>query len=198
MTGVDALMRGGQGDWYEVNALDLAKHCVARGRYEVAREFHEVGLAWYERNVVKEPGASADDRKRSRQVLADYKAQLAELPLLVQARGRLLVALRPHHGGIDRNKLKGEVMHEGTTAFGVICNQLDRGGWLRQEKTGKAFLLYPIATPPASNAMFLKAEIPTPPAASLSGRSNPSKRPGCLPIVLAMAITAVVRLLSKG
>lgn len=195
MTGVDVLIKGGRGDWYEANALDIAKHCLARGRYELAREFHGVGMAWYERHVVKDPGASAADRKRARMVLADYKAQMAEFPLLVQSRERLLIALRPHQGGIERNRLKGEVNHQGTTAFGVICNQLDRGGWLRQEKPGNAFLLFPATTPPASDAMFLEAECPSP---SRPGLIEPGKRSGCLPVLVGMAVVAIIKLVSKG
>ena len=33
-----------------------------------------------------------------------------------------------HAGEIDRDKLKNLLKHEGSTAFGVICNQLARGG----------------------------------------------------------------------
>jgi hypothetical protein len=39
-------------DWYEANAMELSTFCLARGRYEVARELHAIGTECYEREVV--------------------------------------------------------------------------------------------------------------------------------------------------
>lgn len=124
-------------DWYEANAMELSAFCLARGRYEVAHELHAIGTDSYEREVVNKayPGDTAAEREHYRQVLREYKERLAEFPLLVSTRSRFLESLSANAGGIDRDKFKTKVNHEGSTAFGVICNQLARGGWLRQEKT---------------------------------------------------------------
>jgi hypothetical protein len=74
----------------------------------------------------------------------------------------LLENLNGRGEGIDREKLKALVKHEGSTAFGVICNQLAKGGWLRQEKNGKKYTLYPESTAPASDELFVSQEIPAP------------------------------------
>jgi DNA-binding IclR family transcriptional regulator len=94
--------------------------------------------------------------------LEEYEQRLAEFPLLVATRSRLLELLNGRPEGIDREKLKTLVKHEGSTAFGVICNQLARGGWLRQEKNGKKYTLYPESTAPVSDEVFASQEIPPP------------------------------------
>ena len=44
----------------------------------------------------------------------------------------------------------------------MICNQLARGGWIRQEKAGKKYTIYPESTAPVSDELFVSQEIPTP------------------------------------
>ena len=181
--------------------MGLSTHCLARGRYELAGELHAIGTEWYEREVVKkrEPGDTAKDRKYYRLVLADYKAHLAEFPLLVATRSRFLEELKKHPEGIDRSKFKDEVRHQGSSAFGVICNQLARGGWIRQEKDGKRFNLYFEKQAPVSDDVFIKTELPTAadldskaknerPIATLMVEVQPKKRSGCLSSVLGLII----------
>jgi hypothetical protein len=181
--------------------MELSSFCLARGRYEIAQELHAIGTEWYQREVVnrRDPHDSTHDRRQHRELLAEYKARLAELPLLVVTRSRLINSLRSHPQGIDRNKLKDEVSCEGSTAFGVICNQLARGGWIRQERDGKKFMLYPEKEPPASDDLFIEAELPTPepldrmahderPIATLTVRTQPAKQAGCLPSMLGLTM----------
>ncbi len=170
--------------------------------HEVARELHELGTESYARLAKPERGATRLDHQRYREVLASYKDYLPEFPLLIEMRDRLITALRNHPQGIDRNKLKGEVTHKGVTAFGVICNQLERGGWLRQEKAGKKYTLYPEKVPPASDEIFVKKEIPTRkelesrartarPIATLKIGVKPTDRSGCLLRFLCLAIVGL-------
>ncbi len=201
--------RGGeQSDWYAVNAMELSKFCLARGRYEIAYELHLIGTENYERTVVlkPDPGDSPDDRDRYREVLASYNDHLSEFPKLFETKIRLLAALSDHPQGIERGKLNSEVKHAGATTFGVICNQLAKGGWLRQEKTGNRYMLYPEGTPPMSDEDFAKRELPTPdklesqavsarPIATLNVKVPPVERSGCLSRLfgLVMVVLTLIR-----
>jgi hypothetical protein len=144
--------------------MQLSSYCLARGRYELAEELHAIGTEWYEREIVSKtrPGETNDHGQTVGQILEEYRQRLAEFPLLVATRTQLLESLNSHSEGIDREKLKNLVKHEGSTAFGVICNQLARRGWLRQEKTGKNYMLYPESTAPASDELFVREELPAP------------------------------------
>jgi hypothetical protein len=144
--------------------MQFSSYCQARGRYELAHELLEIGTEWYEREVVnKAPlGDTNDYGKPFTEFLEEYRQRLAELGLLLVTRSRLLETLNGLAGGIDREKLKTVVKHDGSTAFGVICNQLARGGWLRQEKTGKKYTIHPESTVPASDELFVSKEIPPP------------------------------------
>ena len=170
---------GLRGDWYAVNAMELSKFCLARGRYEIAQELHLIGTDWYDRMVVQRPnpGDTREDRKANRELLASYREYASEFPKLIEARERLLAAVSDHPAGIDRNEFKNSVKHSGVTTFGVICNQLTRGGWLRQEKTGSKYLLYPESTPPKSDEAFVNEEMPTP---DKSGSDSPARQSGFL------------------
>jgi hypothetical protein len=150
--------------WYELNATEQSSYCNARGRYELAHELHAIHTEWYEREVVNKGhlGETADDGKPFKQTLEEYRQRLAEFPLLVVTRSRILECLNGLSAGIDREKLKTVAKHEGSTAFGVICNQLARGGWIRQEKTGKQFMIYPANNPPANDDVFISTELPPP------------------------------------
>jgi hypothetical protein len=158
--------KGHYRDWYEANAMQLSKHCLARGRYEIAEEFHRLGTQWYEANVVnkRDPSDSAEDRKRYREVLAKYKAYFGEFALLAETRDHLLKHIADRTSGVDRGEVKKYVKLRGVTSLGVICNQLDRGEWLRQERRGKQNLLHSASKPPLSDQVFLNTEIPTPEA----------------------------------
>jgi hypothetical protein len=183
-------------EWYADNAMSLSSHCRARGRYELASDLHDIGTEWYEKEVVlkRQPGDTADDRKTYRQVLADYKAERPEFGLLVATRKRLLDALSKYPSGIDRNALKKEIGHQGSTTFGTICNQLERGGWLRQQKDGKKYKLLPAAATVVSDEAFASAEIPTPaelrkradttpPIASVTLSATPKGQKGCVAVL---------------
>ena len=189
-------------DWYSANADELSKFCLARGRYEIASELHELATEWYEQFAKPEKGSTASDRRRYREVLQAYKNYLSEFKLLIETRDRLILTLKGNPEGIDRDKLRAEVIHGGVTSFGVICNQLERGGWLRQQKAGKKHMLYPEKTSPASDEVFIKKEIPTPdaieararsaqPIATLKTRGPSAKRSGCLPGLLGLAVVAL-------
>jgi hypothetical protein len=149
-------------DWHEANATRLSSYCEARGRYELAHELHSIGTDRYEREIVNKANPlhfTTDDLKRFRQFLEEYKTRLDEFPLLLATRSRLLEILNGHTEGIDRDKLKTILKHDGSTAFGVICNQLARGGWLRQEKNGKKYRIYPATSAPPSDELFVSAEL---------------------------------------
>ncbi len=178
-------------DWHSVNAIELSRFCRARGRYELARELLELGKEWYEKFARPERKSDASDRQRYRDVLASFKEDLTEFPLLIDTRDRLISVLGDHPQGIDRDKLKKEVIHKGVSSFGVICIQLAQGGWLRQEKSGKKYTLYLERTPPANDEVFVKNEIPTPemikskaatalPLNALNIQAPPGSGSGCL------------------
>jgi hypothetical protein len=199
--------RGEWSDWYAVNAMELSKFCLARGRYEIANELHLIGTENYERTVVlkQDPNDTPKDREHYREVLAAYKDHLSEFPKLFDTKARLLAALSDHPKGIERGKLSSKVKHAGATTFGVICNQLARGGWLRQEKSGDKFILYPESNPPSSDAVFVETEIPTPdklesqavsasPIATLNVKIPQAGRFGCLPRLFGL-LTVVLTLI---
>ena len=188
-------------DWYAVNAMELCGHCRARGRYEIALELHDIGTEWYEREVVlkPQPGDTAEDRKKYREILADYKADRAEFPLLISTRARLIEIISKHQDGIDRNKLKSEIEHQGATTLGTICNQLERGDWIRQQKDGKKFVLFPAVSRLASDQEFIATDIPTPaelrkradttpPIATIDISPEAGKRKGCIASILAVSL----------
>lgn len=199
------ILKGEWQDWYAVNAMSLAGHCRARGRYELALELHDIGTEWYERNVVlkREPGDTAADRKNYREVLAGYKAARPEFALLIATRPRLIESLGKHQGGVDRNALKREIGHQGATTFGTICNQLERGGWIRQQKEGKKYNLLPALSTVSSDEKFVASEIPTPaelrrkadatpPIATVHLSASTSGRKGCLTSLVAVALLLLI------
>ncbi len=182
--------------------MELSSHCRARGRYEIALELHDIGTERYEREVIlkPQPGDTAEDRKKYREILADYKADRAEFPFLISTRARLLETISKHQDGIDRNKLKGEIQHQGSTTFGTICNQLERGDWMRQHhKDGKNFVLFPAMSQLSSDQEFISAEIPTPaelrrraeitlPIATIDISPEAGERKGCIGSILAVSL----------
>ncbi len=131
-------------DWYAVNAMELSSHCRARGRYEIALELHDIGTEWYEREVVlkPQPGDTAEDRKKYREVLADYKADRAEFRFLISTRARLLETISKHQDGIDLNKLKGGIQHQGprhSVRFAINSNAAIGYGNIRMARTSFSF-----------------------------------------------------------
>ena len=84
------------------------------------------------------------------------------LQALIQLRPRLLDILARYPEGIERRQLAQALAYTGDTAFGVICNQLARGGFLRQEKIGGKYILLPAPSTPITNAQFLADHIPVP------------------------------------
>ncbi len=142
-------------------AMELSGYFQARGRYELAQGLHAIGTEWYEREVLSKmlPGDTNGEGKPFTQILEEYKQRLAEFPLLLVTRSRLLESLNGLAEEIYRDKLKTLVKHEGSTAFGVVCNQLVRGGWIRQEKTGKKYTIYPEGTAPVSDELFASTEM---------------------------------------
>jgi hypothetical protein len=152
------------GRWRDLDsatAMDLSSYFQARGRYELAEELHAIGTEWYEQVIVRKapPGEINDHGETPGQILDEYRQRLAEFPLLAATRTRLLEKLSGRVEGIDRDKLKAIVKHEGSTTFGVICNQLARGEWIRQEKTGKKHMIYPANTAPQSDELYANAEM---------------------------------------
>ena len=127
-------------DYLEFNAMSFSNYCLARGRYELAHELHAIGTELYERAIVNNefPGETNDDGKPFTEFLEEYKQRLAEFPLLVATRSRILENLNARAEEIDRDKLKTIVKHEGFTAFGVICNQLARGDGFARRKPARS------------------------------------------------------------
>ncbi len=198
----DRFTRCERDDWHSANAMELSKFCLARGRYEVASELHQLGTEWYERFAKPEGGATASDHRIYRDVLKSYKDFLPEFALLIETRDRVLLTLKNHPEGIDRDKLKAKVAHRGVTSFGVICNQLARGGWLRQQKAGKKQVLSPETTSPVSDDVFINREIPKPgeietrarsaqPVATLDIGVPSGRRSGCLWGLLGSALVTL-------
>ena len=143
--------------WHIANAMWMSSYCQARGRYELALELRAIGTEWYEREVVNKAhlGDTNDYGKPFRQFLEEYRQRWPNFHYSWLTRSRLLETLNGLAGGIDRDKLKAMVKHEGSTTFGVICNQLARGGWLRQEKIGKKYTVYPESTAPVNDDVFV-------------------------------------------
>jgi hypothetical protein len=150
--------------WHKANAISMSSYCQARGRYELALELCEIGTEWYEREVVNNArlGDTNDHGKPFTQFLEEYRQRLADLQFLLATRSRLLETLNGFADGIERDRLKAMVKHEGSTSFGVICNQLARGGWLRQQKIGKKHTVYPERTAPVSDDEFVCTEMRAP------------------------------------
>jgi hypothetical protein len=115
---------------------------------------------------MKAPEDSAEERREARRSLADLKSDLKsfskECPLLIAVRGRIIAQIAGKEEGCDRKALENTIQYTGSTKLGVICNQLERGGWIRTERVGRKMSVYPIRTPPNLNKEFLLQEIPRP------------------------------------
>jgi hypothetical protein len=153
---------------HDPNGLSYSTYCRARGRYEIALEFLKLHVESFERSVqrMKAPEDSAEDRRYARRSLVDMKADLKafskECPLLIDVRGRILGVVTGKHDGCDRKALESTVPHGGSTKFGVICIQLEKGSWVRIERPGKRMIIYEVHTPPMTNQQFLLLEISRP------------------------------------
>jgi len=150
-----------ENEWRNIdgcNGISFAKSFLAKGRYEIAEEFHRWGTAWYEKNVVGKRNRfdTKEDREVFREYLAEYKEFFKEFPLLIHTRNKMIEIVNSYPNGIERNQLKKMVDHPGITKFGVICNQLSRGGWLNQENIGKKFILKPAVQRPVTDDEFIK------------------------------------------
>jgi hypothetical protein len=152
------------GGLYDPNALDLAKFYLARGRYEIASEFHARGTAWYEANLVRRRlrGDSLAERAARRERLKAYRAYQAEFPRLIETREAILARLSDSPQGIDREELGRSITHEGVTSFDAICSQLDKGGWIRQVSDGQRTMLFPSPSRPLGDDEFRREEFPSP------------------------------------
>ena len=151
--------------WCEVdvvNGTSFSKQARAKGRYEVAEAFYRVGVAHYGDTMVgnRDPSLrfTEEDLERFETYYRDWLAYTPEFALLVKTRERLIHELAAHPDGIARDKLKTAVGHSGVTQWGVICNQLAKGGFIRQEDK----ILFPADTSPITNQEFLAQEIPAP------------------------------------
>jgi hypothetical protein len=206
----NTLLSSSVADYYAMNGIQLAERCAARGRYELAEFFQRLGARSYDVNVVRkrDPLDSDVDKAHQREFLQSYKDKIKEFPLLVDTRRKILGFLAKHPAGIERNKLKRDIAHAGTTSHGVICNQLAKGGWLHQEKKEKKFTLWPASAPPVSDLQFLESEGLLPnqlaaefdsvaPLASAIVSESPRQRPsrqksGCLTQLLLLTTVAVI------
>jgi hypothetical protein len=92
----------------------------------------------------------------------DLKAFSKECPRLIETRAKILAAVMEKPEGGDGTIVARAVAHKGETTFAVICNQLERGGWLRLEKVGKKTLIHPVAVPPELNQVFLSRQVSPP------------------------------------
>lgn len=147
-------------DWRYANAQGIASHCLARGRYELALQFHRMHISFWESVVSHpEPCETREDRRIAREQLKFAVQKLSEFPLLVESRGRLIDLVAGYPDGVERNTLKDALGHKGETAFGVICNQLARGGWIVQKQAGKKQTLFPSKASLDADETFLRVEI---------------------------------------
>lgn len=145
------------------NGNAFGEKASSHGRYEVAAALHAMGTKYYADHVVQGmPGDPPERLERFQQHLQSLREKTAEFPLLIETRARLMQALAAHPDGIDRDDLKKEVGHPGKTTWGVICNQLARGGFIHQEAQGKKYILRPTSAAPVSNEVFLQTVIPAP------------------------------------
>jgi hypothetical protein len=81
---------------------------------------------------------TAEDRAQYRDLFREYSAFAAEFPRLVATRNRILGAVAKLPAGIPVAQLRKAVSHSGKTKFGVMINQLVRGGWLVRSGDGEA------------------------------------------------------------
>jgi hypothetical protein len=148
-------------DAEEVNAIDYASKCERRGRYELALEFHKIGTNWYERNVVNKPSPydTEEYKKIFRQNLKEYENKLIIYPHLSIIRNDIINKLRNYPNGIERKDLFTLVEYKGLINFGAFCNQLEKGGWVKQIKKGKNIIVMSSDKKLISNADFLKLEV---------------------------------------
>jgi hypothetical protein len=150
------------------NGKGYFTYCRARARYEIALQFLKLNVESFERAVkrMKLPADSREEIQDARQTLQDEKDDLkafsSEFPLLIEARERIVTLLACKPEGIERNALRKTLGYRGRTSIGVICNQLDKGGWLEQTKIGSKFLLRFVELAPVTNGEFLKPEISPP------------------------------------
>lgn len=146
-----------------VNGNAFSDKARAQGRYEIASAFHQIGTEWYASNVVHGmPGDSEERLESFREHLRELQEAAPELRRLIEVRGKILEALSRHINGIERDLLKKELNYEGKTSWGVLCNQLARGGWLEQSEQGRKKMLKPVLEAPITNQQFLDSTIPAP------------------------------------
>lgn len=131
-----------------------AEKFSAHGRYEIARLAQAMEADWYDKRVVQKT-TNPDELEDFRAYLKAYREKVMEYQILIDTRKRILTELLNHPTGIPREKLAKLVPHSGVTKFGVICNQMARGGWLRQEGD-KKFVVYPVSVNPKPNSIFIE------------------------------------------
>ena len=145
----------------EENAIDYALKCERRGRYELALEFQKIGAKWYERNIVKKstPYETKEDKNRYRVYLREFRGKLKIYPHLVNVRDNLRKIVENYPGGIDRKLLLNLVEYKGYINFGAFCNQLEKGGWIKQIKKGKNIIVMPPDKKVIIDSDFLRLEL---------------------------------------
>ena len=157
--------------WRDVddpNGLSYSTYSRARAHYEIALEFLKLHVESFERSVrrMKAPEDSAEDRRHARMSLADMKANLKafskECPPLIEVRGRVLAAVAGKPDGCDGKSLQNAVNFRGKTKFGVVLNQLERGGWVRIEESGTKMIIHEVPIPPSTNQEFVLREASRP------------------------------------
>jgi len=148
-------------DAEEVNAIDYAVKCERRGRYELALQFQKIGANWYEHNVVRKPSPyeTAEEKKRFREYLREYKGKIKIYPHLSLIRDDIIIKLRNYPNGIERKDLMTLVEYKGLINFGAFCNQLEKGGWIKQIKRGKKIIVISSENKMIDDADFLRLEI---------------------------------------
>ena len=148
----------------EVNGISFGDTARAHGRYEVALAFHRIGTEWYRENVVNKPNRrdSRQMRAQFRECLQEYDARILEYGHLMATRARIVQELRAYPNGILRAELSKLVKHTGVTKFGVICNQISKGGWVRQEGTGTKTVVFSMPEMVESDLNFVARVIPKP------------------------------------
>jgi uncharacterized protein YifE (UPF0438 family) len=67
--------------------------------------------------------------------------------------------LRNYPNGIERKDLFTLVEYKGLINFGAFCNQLEKGGWIKQIKKGNNIIVISSNLKIMSDEEFLKLEL---------------------------------------
>ena len=145
----------------EGEALRYAQICERSGRYELAAAFQKEGIRWYKKEIVGNPWPSATDFDKNmlKENLTEFRSKLRQFPFLIETRNNIVAEIEKYPQGIDRKELSKKIIHRGTAKIGVIFNQLEKGGWIKQIRKSNKIMVYPPTSQLKSDLEFLKKEM---------------------------------------